>query len=448
MTAAPTTDGRGGRDGRNGRNGRDGRFARVLAAAALSNVGDGIRLVALPLLAAATTRDPFAVSALTAVSFLPWFLFGLPIGALVDRSRPERFMTWANTARTVLLAVLALALLADVRSMALLYVLAFLLGIGEAAYDNAAQSLVPRVVPDAQLEKANSALVTAERVGQDLAGPALGGVLFALSPALPFGLNAVTMAVGVLLLARVRATGPCAAAPGTGAATDTGADPGPGTARTRIVRTVAADAVAGMRWLWRARHVRTIVLTGSALTFFTMAWEATLVLLALGPMGVSETGYGVMLAAGAIGGVAGAMVTPVLTRRFDRRRLQIASLATTAVLVLALAAFPHPALAALAWGGTGAAFAVWNVLSVTLRQRLVPAELLGRVNSANRTFSMAAVPLGALTGGLVADAFGLRAPLWLSAVALTAVTLAYAVLSRAGAAGGAAAEADRVAEPR
>ncbi|MGW0533328.1 MFS transporter [Streptomyces sp. NPDC003032] len=409
----------------------DTRFPRVLAAAALSNVGDGIRVVALPLLAAATTQDAFAVSALTAVAFLPWFLFGLPIGALVDRSRPERFMVWANTARTLLLAVLALALLADMRSMALLYTLAFLLGIGEAAYDNAAQSLIPRVVPDENLEKANSALITAERVGQDLVGPALGGLLFALSPALPFGLNAAAMAVGVLLLARLRTTTP----------TPVAATPG-----GRVVRTVFADAVAGMRWLWQARFVRAVVLTGSALTFFTMAWEATLVLLARGPMGVSESGYGVMLAIGAIGGVTGALVTPALVRRFDRRALQITAIATTAALALALAAFPHPALAALAWGGTGAAFAVWNVLSVTLRQRLVPAGLLGRVNSANRTFSMAAVPLGAVTGGAVANAFGLRAPLWLAAGALTVLAVAYAVLTRTGPAREAAPEQDKATE--
>ncbi|MFF0598903.1 MFS transporter [Streptomyces antibioticus] len=391
-------------------------FPRVVAAAALSNIGDGVRMVALPLLAAATTRDPFAVSALTACAYLPWFLFGLPIGSLVDRSRPETFMAWANTARTLLLAGLSLALLADVRSMLLLYVLAFLLGIGEAAYDNAAQSLVPSVVADEHLEKANSALITAERVGQDLAGPAVGGLLFAASPVLPFGLNAVAMALGVLLLTRIRTAAP------------------QGRARGPVVRTVVTDAAAGMRWLWRARPIRTIVLTGTALTFFTMAWEATLVLLARGPMEISETGYGVMLAVGAIGGVAGSLATPVLVRRFERRALQTGAIAATAAFDLALAAYPHPGLAALAWGGTGAAFAVWNVLSVTLRQRLVPGELLGRVNSANRTFSMAAVPLGALTGGLVADTFGLRAPLWTAAAALSVLALVHAAVTRGDAA--------------
>jgi hypothetical protein len=108
-----------------------------------------------------------------------------------------------------------------------------------------------------------------------------------------------------------------------------------------------------------------------------------------------------MLALGSIGGVAGAAATPLLIRRFAHRPLQWLTLAATAagVLALALAAFPSPVVAALACGDSGFAFALWNVLSVTTRQRLVPAGLLGRVNSASRTLSTAAVPAGALAGG-------------------------------------------------
>ncbi|MET9241257.1 MFS transporter [Nonomuraea sp. NPDC003709] len=383
-------------------------YPRVLAAAALSNLGDGVRLVALPLLAAALTRDPALVGGLTACAYLPWVLFGLPIGALVDRGRPEVFMAVANVGRAVLLGLLTVTLLLDLRSMVMLYAVAFLLGVGEAAYDNAAQSLIPKIVPDARLESANSGLVTAERVGQDLIGPAVGGVLFAAAMTLPFGLNAVTLALAAVLLAGIRTAGPA----------------------TPARRAVIRDAVEGMRWLVRPHLVRTVVLIGCVMNFVTLAWESTLVLLAVGPMRLSDGGYGVMLAAGAVGGVAGAMVTPALVRRFDRRWLQVAALAVCAVVDLALAAYPNPVTGALAWGGTGAGFAVWNVLSVTLRQREVPPELLGRVNSASRTLSMAAAPLGALAGGALAAVAGLRAPLWIAGVALTVLAVAFAVRSR------------------
>lgn len=250
------------------------RYVRIVAASGLANLGDGIRQVALPLLAAVITRDPILVGGLTACAYLPWMLFGLPIGALVDRHRPEVFLVGAAIARFFLLGVLTAALLADSRSMLLLYVVAFALGIGEAAYDNASQSLIPRVVPDEQLDKANSALVTVERFGQDLAGPAAGGVLFAASTALPFGLSAVALLVAAGLIVGMRTKSPAVVADGP------------------VVRGVIADAAAGVRWLWRGGPVRTVVLTGAAgLTFFTQVWEPLLVLLlAVGPMGFQKLG--------------------------------------------------------------------------------------------------------------------------------------------------------------
>ncbi|MEU4231587.1 MFS transporter [Nonomuraea sp. NPDC026600] len=255
---------------------------------------------------------------------------------------------------------------------------------------------------------AHPAYLEIERVGQDLAGPAVGGVLFAAAMTLPFGLNAVTLALAAALLVGIRTARPIAP----------------------VRRAVAREAADGMRWLLRPHLVRTVVLTGCALNFVTLAWESTLVLLAVGPMRLSDGGYGVMLAAGAVGGVVGAMVTPALVRRFDRRWLQVAALAVCAVVDLALAACPNPVTGALAWGGTGAGFAVWNVLSVTLRQREVPAELLGRVNSASRTLSMTAAPLGALAGGALAAVAGLRAPLWIAGIVLAAATVVFAVRVR------------------
>jgi MFS family permease len=381
---------------------------RVIGSAALANLGDGIRHVALPLLVVSVTRDPVAVSLLTAVSYLPWALLGLPIGAYVDRSSPAAVAAGANIGRAALLAALSVALLAGHRSLAMLYVMVFLLGVGEAAYDNAAQSLLPQVVADAALEKANSALAIVEQAGLDLVGPALGGVIFAMAAALPFGLNSLGLIIGAALIARI----PVARRPA-------GARPS--------ARAFLSEVPAGLRWLWRAGLVRSIIVTGAGLTFFIQMWVPLLVLLATGPMGLSKTGYGVMLALGAIGGVTGAAATPLLIRRFEHRALQLLALAATAAGVLALAAFPTPVVAAVAWGDTGFTFALWNVLSVTLRQRLVPSELLGRVNSASRTLSTSAVPLGALAGGTVAGAFGLRAAFWLSGLAVAVLAAEFAL---------------------
>jgi predicted MFS family arabinose efflux permease len=234
-----------------------------------------------------------------------------------------------------------------------------------------------------------------------------------MSAALPFGLNAVGLIIGAALIARI----PVARRPA-------GARPS--------ARAFLGEVPAGLRWLWRSAFVRSVIVTGADLTFFTQMWVPLLVLLATGPMGLSKTGYGIMLALGAIAGVAGAAATPLLIRRFEHRALQVLALAATAAGVLALAAFPTPVVAALVWDESGFTFALWNVLSVTLRQRLVPPGLLGRVNSASRTLSTTAVPSGALAGGAVAAVLGLRAAFWLSGLAVTVLAAVFALGGRGG----------------
>jgi hypothetical protein len=276
-------------------------------------------------------------------------------------------------------------------------------------------------VPDARLESANSTLISLERLGQDLVGPALAGLLFVTSPLLPFGLNALGLALSVALL-----IGITTAPPGVAMSRATGA----GARDDKDSGKALRETLAGMRWLWGAVFVRRLILTGAALTFITMFWESTLVLLALGPIGVSEAGYGLILSIGAIGGVLGAIATPRLVHAYDRWLLQLTGLGMCAMVNVALAVWPSAVTAAIAWGGTGFGFAIWNVVSISTRQRLVPGHLLARVNSAARTISMSAVPLGALAGGVTADLFGLRAPIATSAVALVALLVVYAILSR------------------
>lgn len=390
--------------------GRTGRFVPLAVAVGLSNLGDGVRVVALPLLAAALTRDPLLVAGLVAAAYLPWVALALPIGVLVDRGRPALFMLVANTGRAACLAGLVVALVAGGASLPLLYLLAFLLGVGEAMHDTAAQSLVPRVVDDARLESANGTLVTMELVGQDLVGPAVAGLLFGVAVALPFGVAAGLTAASVVAA--------CLVAAGA-------ARPGVRSERARL-RT---ELVSGLRWLWRDTFVRRLVLTGAALTGTTMAWEATLVLLATGPMGLSPSGYGLVLAVGSVGGVLGGVVAAGLARRANRWGLQVGAIAACGLVDLALAAFPTPWVAAIAWGVTGFAFAVWIVLSATARQRRVPEGMLARVNSAGRTLGMAATPLGSLAGGVLASELGLRAPALVSGIVLLVLAAVYGLAS-------------------
>lgn len=193
---------------------------------------------------------------------------------------------------------------------------------------------------------------------------------------------------------------------------------------------MVAETVAGLRWLWKETFIRRLVLTGTALVFATWLWESTLVLLATNLIGLTPAGYGLVLALGALGGVAGAVATPRLVARMDRWLLQLGSIGLCGLFDLLMAAVPSPVTVALAWGGTGFGFALWHVISLSTRQRVVPENLLARVNSAARTLSITAVPAGALAGGILANAVDLRAPVIVSGVGILLLLLAYAATSR------------------
>ena len=222
--------------------GLGGRFAKLWSASAVSNLGDGVDAVALPLLAESLTRDPLLFAGVAVAQRLPWLLFSLQAGAIADRVDRRRLMAIVNAARAGLLAVFGVAVLLDAASIWLLYGVGFLLGVAETLFDNAAQSILPALVPRPALERANGRLMAAETVTNQFVGPPLGGALFSVAAAAPILLDAGTFAVSAGLIAwisGVYVTG-----------RDTAAAAGP---RPRM-RTEIAE---GLRWLAGHRLLRT-----------------------------------------------------------------------------------------------------------------------------------------------------------------------------------------------
>jgi hypothetical protein len=169
-------------------------FARLWTANAVSNLGDGVTLVAGPLLAASLTRDPRLVAGLAVAQRLPWLLFSLVSGALVDRLDRRLVMVRVDAARAVVVGLLGVAVLADAATLPLLYAIFFALGTAETLFDNAAVSILPAVVPTDQLSRANGRLLGAQMVANELVAPPLGGWLFAAAAAVPFLVDAGSFA--------------------------------------------------------------------------------------------------------------------------------------------------------------------------------------------------------------------------------------------------------------
>ena len=179
-------------------------YRKLWTASTVSNLGDGVTEVAAPLLAATLTRDPVLVAGLAFAHRLPWLLFTLVSGALVDRLDRRRIMWTADAVRTAMIGLLGLAVYAGLANLPLLYAVFFVLGTAETLFDNASQAILPAVVDREKLEKANGRLFGAQLVANEFAGPPLGGILFAAAAAAPFLLDAGTFAAAAALVLAMR----------------------------------------------------------------------------------------------------------------------------------------------------------------------------------------------------------------------------------------------------
>jgi predicted MFS family arabinose efflux permease len=381
-------------------------FLRYWLSGLLDDFGDGVRLAALPLLAAQLTRSPTAVAAVTAIQSLPW-LMGPALGIIVDRIDRRRLMVLVDTTRAVIIAALAGAILGHADGLALIYLTAFTTGVGSALRNTAAVTCVPRLVGADGLDQANGQVIAGQIVGNELAGPAAGGWLFGLAAVLPFAVNAGTLGIAALLLLTLPSVFRPVRQP----------DPA---AKARVVRR---DLAEGVGWLRRHSDIRDLTLAVGVISAMDAAWFAVLVLYVIRILHQRPGAYGVLLTIGAIGGIAAGAGGARLTRRLGAwRSLLLAGLVMAASqLVLGLTA--NVLIAAAMLAASSAAFAFFNMTAVTMRQRRVPDDLLGRVSSLYGTVAGGAEALGALAGGLIATAAGIRATMLAGVAPIAIVTI-------------------------
>jgi MFS family permease len=368
-------------------------FARLWAASGVSNLGDGVYGTALPLLAATLTRDPLLVSVVSFAEWLPWLLFGLVSGALLDRWDRRRVMWVVDAARFAVVGGLAAAVLLGEASIPLLAAVGFLLGAGQTLVDTGAQSILPALVSrdGRRLEWANGRLVGTRVVTQELAGPPTGGFLFSVAAWAPLAADAVSFAAGSALVASIRGH----------------FGPAPGRASPASLRSEIAE---GLRWLAAHRVLRATAAMVAVVNLLAMAGSAVMVLFAQERLGLDAVGFGLLLGGSAVGGVLGSLVAARVTRVIGTARIVVWTMVLSALAFLVFGLSSDPWLAGAMWALVGFFTVVFNVVLGSLRQALTPDRLLGRVISAFRLFSYGAVPFGSLLGGVIAKAFGLRAP--------------------------------------
>jgi MFS family permease len=387
--------------------GRD--FRSLWTAAAFSNLADGIGRTAVPLIATTLTRDPFAISVIGALAFLPWLVFGIPAGMIVDRFDRRYVMAAANAIRGGVALWLAILTVSGTLSLWSLFLGTLVFGIGETLFDNATNAVIPGVVKRDQLDRANGWMQAAQVTIDSFIATPIAGVLFAVSLALPLWTGAVgyLVPIALALLLPLSAARPLRS-PRTSRAPDPDAPdvvagvvaepvPAPSPATERVT------ASEGIRYLWSNRFLRKMVLftatVGSALSFA----QAATILFFLDTMHVAPVAIGFVTAGIGVGALLGSIVASRLVSRFGRGPVMLVANVVAGVSAVLVGLAPEVWTAVVAYALMAFAVSVWNVPWGALRQQIIPAHLFGRVLGITRTLTWGIFPIATLLGGWVAQ---------------------------------------------
>jgi MFS family permease len=384
-------------------------YWRLWSSSAASNLADGIFWIAFPLLAVGLTDSPAAIAGVAIAGRLPWLVFVLFAGALADRLDRRRTMVGVVGLRTVVAVLLGLGAATGTLTLPMLYVAAFVLGVGETLFDTAAQSIMPSIVDRDRLSVANGRLYAVEMIGNQFVGPPLGGLLAAVSVALAFAGSAACFLFAALALLLLKGDFRPVPAP-----LPEGVTRRPG---------MIAEIREGLRYLMAHRLLRTLALMVGVMNLASSAVFAVFVLYAVapGPMGLDEVGFGVLTTALALGSLVGSLTVARVEARLGRQRLLLLAVVVSGAMLAVPGLTANPWVVGASFALSGFVIVLWNVVTVSLRQRIVPDRLLGRVNASYRLLAWGSQPIGALLGGLIGEWLGLPAVFLLAGVATLAL---------------------------
>ena len=383
-------------------------FNRLFSASVISNLSDGLLAVAAPLLAISLTKDPILISMLSAFVMLPWLLFAIPIGLIVDRSNKRLLITLTNSIRFIAAGLISLAITTDTITIYWLLLATFVIGTCEVATDTAAQSLIPVILDKKNFEKANSRMNIAETVIQNFIGAPLSGFLYATAIVLPFILNSLGFLIAAIFVFLIPA--------------HLISHGSPEESETTEKKSFINDIKFGLNYLWNDKPLRRLVATTTALGFVYSLSSSTLILFITEVLELPAKYFGVLMACAGSGGVLGAFLTPALSKKFGRGAVLSVAIFISSITVLFQGISPNVWVYGVIGFVSSFSITNWNILLMSCYQVLIPAELYGRIHGARRTFVWGVMPIGALLGGVIAHS-GLRLPLILGGIASTLISL-------------------------
>ena len=413
-------------------------YWKLWSATAISNLGDGVSMVAYPWLASAITRSPILIALAGVASRLPWLIFTLPAGVITDRFDRKKIIVAMDAARgflTIFVAVMVywkadslpklndLTKLTDLKTNWPLYIVAiaasFLFGCAEVLRDNTAQTFMPSVVKEEHLEKANGQMWSAESLTNSFIGPPLGSFLIAIAVFVPFFFDAASFFVAVALLSTITTI----AKPISNSESE----------MKKNKPNFRAEIKEGFNWLWSHELLRPMAIILGSMNGISSLVGAAFILFAQEILHTSVLAFAILGTSGAIGGMIGGIYGPKIAKKIGSGPSLFLTLLITPIFEIAIGFVSSWQVVWLLSGITTIFAVLWNVITVSLRQSIIPTHLLGRVNSVYRFFAWGTIPIGLLLGGglitvmehLTSREWALRTPYFVTG-ALGFIILAFA----------------------
>ena len=383
-------------------------FNRMWASSIISNLADGLMLAAVPLLAISLTDSPVLISLIGAMVMLPWLLFAIPIGAIVDRVDRRFILAGANASRSAVVGVLAFLIATDHVTIFWLLAAAFVIGACEVAADTTAQSLIPQILEEKDFEKGNSRLQISETVIQGFIGAPISGFIYALAIYLPFFINSLGFAIAALFALSIPVK------------------------YLQDIRVEEADKTPkrfvedmkfGISYLFNQKVLRRLVVTTATIGLCYSMGTATMVLFIVKDLGLSEKYFGVIMAIQGVGAIAGSLIASKMSSKFGRSQVMTFAIVISSAVLLLQGFSPNIYIfVALATFG-GFVISQWNILLMATYQTVIPIDLYGRIHGTRRTLVWGAMPIGSLLGGVLAN-FSLRLPMYVGGAIACGITIA------------------------
>ena len=381
-------------------------FNKLWSAAMVSKFADGLVGAAVPLLAVTLTRDPVLISIQSNMMLLPWLIFAIPLGALVDRLNRRLAMIIVQATRVAIGATIASLLITGTMSLWALLLLTFIFGVSEVVYDTATQSTIPSLLKGNQLERGNSRLQIADTVMQSFIGLPLGALLYATIAYSPFIGIALCYTVAIFLVGSI--------------ASHALQNKRPADAPKR--ETLRFEMKEGLSYLWRHKVLFRLVVTTGAIGFFYALGQATLVLFLLDHLKVTEASYGFVMLPLAVGALLGAFASPRLSKRFGRSEALSFALPAASLGLLLGGLAPNITWYMIASFVHGFFIAQWNILLMSTYHVMIPNEIFGRIHGTRRTIVWGLMPIGGFIGGNIGK-IDITLPLIVGGIGATALAI-------------------------